>query len=103
MAEQALLAQGLRLVARNVRCKAGEIDLIMWEGVVLVFIEVRFRCGSRFGSALDSVNFLKQARIRRAAQWWLMRYGPAHLPPCRFDVYALGGENPCWVKSAFTA
>jgi putative endonuclease len=102
-AERALLAQGLRLVARNVRCKAGEIDLIMWDGPVLVFVEVRFRRNSGFGSALDSVNVSKQARIRRAALWWLVRHHTDALPACRFDVYAFDGENPCWVKSAFTA
>ncbi len=102
-AHKALSAHGLRFVARNVRYKAGEIDLIMWDGPVLVFVEVRFRRKSRFGSAMDSVNVSKQARIRRAALWWLVQHHTAALPVCRFDVYAFDGENPCWVKSAFTA
>lgn len=103
VAQEALTAQGLRLVARNVRCKLGEIDLVMWDGPVLVFIEVRYRRKSGYGAAVESVNAAKQLRIRRAAAWWLMRYVRSALPPCRFDVYALEGTRELWVKAAFTA
>jgi len=42
---------GLRLLQRNFRCRFGEIDLIMRDGNVLVFVEVRHRSSARFGSA----------------------------------------------------
>jgi putative endonuclease len=103
LAEEALLTDGLTLVARNVRCKVGEIDLIMWDGPVLVFVEVRYRQRSGFGRAVDSVNYAKQLRIRRAALWWLQRNYARTPPVCRFDVYALDNETPCWIKNAFTA
>jgi putative endonuclease len=103
LAQEALFADGLQLVAKNFRCKVGEIDLIMWDGPVLVFVEVRYRQRSGFGGAADSVNRAKQLRIRRAALWWLQRNHKHALPPCRFDVVALDGENPCWIKNAFTA
>jgi putative endonuclease len=103
LARQALCAQGLCFVAQNIRCKVGEIDLILWDGPALVFVEVRYRKRSGFGSALDSVDHAKQSRIRRAAQWWLQRHHKRGLPPCRFDVYALDGSEACWVKGAFSA
>lgn len=102
-ARLALTACGLCFVAQNIRCRLGEIDLIFWDGPTLVFVEVRYRRASRFGGALDSVNPAKQARIRRAARWWLQRNYESSLPPCRFDVYALDDTSPTWIKAAFTA
>jgi putative endonuclease len=103
LAKQALCAQGLCFVAQNIRCRVGEIDLIFWEGPVLVFVEVRYRQKSRFGRALDTIRHAKQRRIRCAALWWLQRNHKGGLPPCRFDVYALDGDELCWVKGAFSA
>jgi putative endonuclease len=103
LAQETLVADGLQLVAKNVRCKVGEIDLIMWDGPVLVFVEVRYRKRSGFGRAADSVNHAKQLRIRRAALWWLQRNHKHVLPACRFDVYALDSGTPCWIKNAFAA
>ncbi len=91
------------MVAQNIRCKVGEIDLIAWDGPILVFIEVRYRRKSSFGQALDSVGLAKQLRIRRAAMWWLQRYHKEGLPACRFDVVAFDGSRASWVKDAFSA
>ena len=103
-----LQAQGLKLVARNYRVAGGphargaEIDLIVRErDGTLVFVEVRARAGAEHGGALASVGALKQQRIVRAAQHFLLRL-PA-LPPCRFDVVAIDGERIVWVKAAFDA
>lgn len=103
-----LQAQGLRLVARNYRLAGGphargaEIDLILRErDGTLVFVEVRARAGAAHGGALASVGALKQQRLVRAAQHYLLRL-PA-LPPCRFDVVAIDGERVVWVKAAFDA
>lgn len=100
---RALCAQGLCLVVQNVRCKVGEIDLIMWDGPVLVFVEVRFRRRSEFGRAANSVNHAKQLRIRRAALWWLQQHHAKGLPACRFDVYTLDDGEATWIKNAFSA
>ena len=57
--DQALIylqQQGLHLLERNFRCKAGEIDLVMQDGKVLVFVEVRLRSDSKFGGAAASVG-----------------------------------------------
>jgi putative endonuclease len=100
-----LQRQGLQLVVRNYRCKGGEIDLIMRDGAVLAFVEVRYRKSARFGGALESVTATKQARIIRCAAHYMARHGTNQ--PARFDVVALepGGEplRVQWVKDAFRA
>ena len=92
-----LRQQGLRLLERNFRCKVGELDLIMQQGGTLVFVEVRQRASNRFGGAAASVTPAKQRRLLRAAQYFLLRY--ADLPPCRFDLLAIDGENLSWMQN----
>jgi len=97
-----LVAKGLSMVARNVRCRLGEVDLIMRDGTFLVFVEVRYRRASRFGCASATVDLRKQGRIIRAARFWMMNIrGP--LPPCRFDVLAIDGDQIDWLQGAFDA
>jgi len=111
----ALMEAGLVPVARNVRYRSGEIDLIMREpDGTIVFVEVRFRAavtaaGARlaagglpaYGGAAASVGAAKQRRIVFAARCWLARQ--AQIPPCRFDVVALDGTRLQWLKAAFDA
>jgi putative endonuclease len=96
-----LQRQGLTLVDRNVRCKTGEIDLIMRHGDTLVFVEVRKRANARYGGAAASVTYSKQMKLLRAAQFYLQRFRTP--PACRFDVVAIDGEELNWIKSAITA
>ncbi len=97
-----LIAQGLMPVARNYRAPGGEIDLIMRQRDVLVFVEVRFRRHARFGSAAESVNHVKQARLRLAAEHYLQRNASRRAYACRFDVVALDGETGLqWLQNAF--
>ncbi len=99
-AEAFLNAHGLKLVARNWRCRFGEIDLVMQDGPTLVFIEVRLRSRTDFGGAAASVTPGKQKKLLAAARQYLG--GLATLPPCRFDVVAFTGEAaPEWIKNAF--
>ena len=66
-AEAFLCARGLRVVARNYRCRLGEVDLIMRHAELLVFVEVRFRSRSDYGGGVLSVDRRKQARVARVA------------------------------------
>jgi putative endonuclease len=103
-----LAAHGLELLARNVRCRAGEIDLVCRDGVVLVLVEVRQRARPDFGGALASVAAPKRRKLVRAARFLL------HIRPAwrrsivRFDVVGVQG-NPrgtheiAWIKDAFRA
>ena len=100
-AEAFLAHHGLAIVGRNYRTKAGEIDLIAREGATLVFVEVRMRSPHRFGGAAASVTPRKQRRIVAAARQYLMSLRP--VPPCRFDVVALDGDAPEWIRGAFDA
>jgi putative endonuclease len=100
VAQSYLQGQGLRPVARNWRCRFGEIDLIMQDGETLVFVEVRLRNRSDFGGALASVTPAKQHRLLAAARLYLGQM--TTLPPCRFDVVAIDArQQPVWLRNAF--
>lgn len=96
---------GLRLLGRNMCCKAGEIDLIATDGTTLVFIEVRRRQSPHYGGAAASVNRHKQRRLIRAARYFLPQLTQRHfgglLPPCRFDVISIEPSGLVWIKQAF--
>lgn len=94
---------GLEILARNWRCRHGEIDLIAREGGTLVFAEVRLRRDARFGGAAESVTAAKRARLVAAARLYLAGRTEAD---CRFDVLlldALDGVRVRWIRNAFGA
>jgi putative endonuclease len=98
-----LRKSGLRVLARNWRCRHGEIDLVAEEGRTLVFAEVRYRRDPRFGGAAESVTAAKQARLIAAARLYLMRRPEAD---CRFDVLLLDSLESGrirWIRNAFAA
>ena len=95
---------GLMLLARNVECRYGEIDLVMRDGEQVVFAEVRFRAGASRGGAAASVDQRKQGRVAAAARWYLAGRRELAAAPCRFDVLAVSGEPPyriAWLRDAF--
>ena len=100
-----LQGKGLQLVQRNYRTPGrggGEIDLVMREGDgTVVFVEVRKRGNGQHGGALGSITHAKQRRIVFAARHFLLKL--RQLPPCRFDVIALEGDDLQWLKAAFDA
>ena len=103
LARRYLETRGLTLVARNFRCRVGELDLIMRDGDQLVFVEVRSRRHDRFGTPAESVTRTKQQRLLRAAAVYLQRQ---HLDlPCRFDVLASlhpdSEPQMEWIRDAF--
>ncbi|MCB1794082.1 MAG: YraN family protein [Candidatus Competibacteraceae bacterium] len=98
-----LEARGLTLVTRNVRCRGGELDLIMRDGEHLIFVEVRSRSHTRYGTPAESVTRSKQQRLLRAAALYLQRQRLDL--PCRFDVVAIlqadGEPQVEWIRDAF--
>jgi len=105
-AEQAaadfLTSRGLTLTDKNYRCRFGEIDLVMRDGKVLVFVEVRMRASEKFGGAAASITAGKQAKLIRTAQHYLADLKTA--PACRFDAVLLSGakgDKIEWIKNAF--
>ncbi|KJV36358.1 YraN family protein [Luteibacter yeojuensis] len=98
-----LEARGLRFVRANFLCRLGELDLVMRDGAMLVFVEVRYRRSSAYGGALGSITARKQQRMIRAAQVWLRAHPWDAQRPCRFDVVAFEGDGVEWVRGAFDA
>lgn len=97
-----LQKQGLILLHHNYRSRHGEIDLIMRDGDVVVFVEVRLRSRKDFGGAAASIDAIKQKKLLHTAQLYLS--GLPHLPPCRFDavLFHSGKEGDIeWIKNAF--
>jgi putative endonuclease len=101
-----LTANGLQLIARNYRCRGGELDLVMLEGKTLALIEVRYRSSDDFGGAAASVTWFKQRRLMLAARHLITTRNDLRRYPARFDVIAVTGFNwklPQieWIKGAF--
>lgn len=82
---QAYRRRGYRLVARNWRCPAGELDLILARGATLVVCEVKSRRGSRFGEGWEAVDARKRRKLRTVASAFLQSTG-ARPDALRFDV-----------------
>ncbi|MGI9859773.1 YraN family protein [Moorella naiadis] len=80
--------KGYRIVERNYRCPLGELDIIALDGREMVFLEVRTRSSTAFGTPQESVDARKQLRLRRLAAYYLIARGLAG-QACRFDVVAV--------------
>lgn len=109
-AEQAavvyLQAQGMTLLERNYRIRTGEIDIIMTNGALLIFVEVRYRAKWEYGAAVETIDARKQARILNTARHYLLTHsGRGKEPPCRCDVVIVSGSETnvqCeWIVNAF--
>ncbi len=100
-----LQARGLTLMQCNYRCKLGEIDLVMREREVLVFVEVRFRGRSSHVAACETVDNRKQQKLLRTARYFLVCNPRLAELPCRFDVLGISSpqDRPCyeWIRNAF--
>lgn len=83
-----LRKQKLKIVERNFRTPVGEIDIIAKNKSSLVFIEVKTRRGTAFGTPQEAVGQRKQRQIVRTAQWYLQNNSNDKLQP-RFDVVAI--------------
>lgn len=93
--------RGWRLLERNFLCKAGEIDLILEDPEkTVVFVEVKFRSGTGFGEPQEFVDFRKQARMGRAALFYI-KQRRLQGKDFRFDVAAVGPEGVSHIPNAF--
>jgi len=104
-----LCKHNLELIEQNYLTQAGEIDIIMLDKSeqTLVFIEVRYRQNTQFGSATESVGRHKQAKLIRTAQYYLQRHSKYQEFICRFDVVGVESDLKYptinWIKNAFEA
>ena len=98
-AEQLLEQKGYEILARNFVAPGSEIDLIAWDGNVVVFVEVKARTG-RAASGREAVTPAKQKRICTGAMYYLMRNGLMNRQ-ARFDVIEIQGERVTHIENAF--
>ena len=103
LAKTYLIEQGLKFITNNYRCKLGEIDLIMQDFHVLVFIEVKARSYANFGFGLESVTLAKRKKLIKTAMLYLMSNSQTKNLDCRFDIISIDGKTKdiYWVKNAF--
>jgi putative endonuclease len=88
VAEKTLTKAGYRILERNFRARAGEIDFVAEENGVLCFVEVKGRSGEGFGRPAEAVDAEKRRRIFRAAEQYLQQRRK-EASACRFDVVAI--------------
>ncbi len=83
-----LASLGYAIVARNFRCRSGEVDVIARDGDVTVFVEVKHRRSASYGAGFESVTFGKRRRLVRAARLYAAIRGLSE-SPLRFDVVSI--------------
>jgi putative endonuclease len=95
IAEAYLKKKGYKIVERNFRCALGELDLIVLDRRVLVFVEVKTRTGDGFGTPFEAVEFRKQQKMIQAAQYFIAQKG-LQQRDSRFDVVGISclGREP---------
>lgn len=97
--------QGLKLLKQNLSCPMGEIDAVMQEGDILVFVEVRYRKNTLYGGATNSISRQKRLKMQRTAYYFLPLlshiYYAGKTPFCRFDAFCIEGETQqkIWLKN----
>jgi putative endonuclease len=94
------VGRGYRLLARNWRCPAGELDLVVGRGRLVVVVEVKARRSDAYGPAAAAVGANKQQRLRRLAAEWLAATGVRGVE-VRFDVVAITGDQLDVIADAF--
>jgi putative endonuclease len=100
-----LQAEGFKVLLRNFRCRAGELDIVAQRGQLLVIAEVRLRSNGDFGGAAASITASKRSRIVRATRYLLQRRPTLARLWVRFDILVLSesGGPIEWIDSAFDA
>lgn len=94
-------SRGFQVEHRNWRCPAGELDLVLRRGDLLVFCEVKTRSSTRWGSPLEAVDRRRVRRLRAAAAEYLHQVRPMGVAVVRFDVAAVLNGSVEVAESAF--
>jgi len=95
------------MIVANQRYRVGEIDLVMRDRDIVVFVEVRYRRSTGFGGSAPSVDAAKRRKLVLAAQCFLAEHADLARYGCRFDVVAVDGSTEAprveWIRNAFDA
>ncbi len=95
-----LREKGYKILQTNYKTKFGEIDIIAQQKNVIVFVEVKKRETLAYGRPIEAVNFRKQQKIRRVAEFFLMVKHKT-FSDCRFDVIEILGDQINHIENAF--
>jgi putative endonuclease len=91
LAADFLQRKGMVVLARNYRCRSGEIDIVARDGDVVVFVEVKERTGRSHGAAIEAVTWAKRRKVVQAARAYAALHGLSEAR-LRFDVVAIDWE-----------
>lgn len=92
---------GMKVIERNFHSRNGEIDIIGYHDNYLVFIEVKYRRNDNKGNSAEAVDFRKQKKICKLADYYRYIHKIEVETPIRYDVVAIDGEKVKWIKDAF--
>ena len=101
IATEYLKNSGYTIIDRNYSCKIGEIDIIARDGSYLVFVEVKYRKSSGKGEPELAVDYRKQRKISRTADYYFMKNNISADTAVRFDVVSILGSDISLYKNAF--
>jgi len=91
IAKNFLLKKGYKIITTNFRLRFGEIDLIVTKGKKLIFVEVKLKVGTRFGSPEEMINRRKISQIKKIGSAFLKTHptlAAAH-PSRRIDAVCI--------------
>lgn len=100
-AAEYLKEQGMEIKQRNYRCRQGEIDIVGVHEGYLVFVEVKYRKNTEKGYASQAVDYRKQCRICKVADYYRCVHKLGNQIRVRYDVVAIQGEEIQWIRNAF--
>ncbi|MDR2597895.1 MAG: YraN family protein [Treponema sp.] len=101
-AAEAVKAAGMEIIARNIRSKYGEIDIVALEGETIVFIEVKAWTSYSMEDLQYSVDLRKQKKIIKTAKYFLSENRKYNKMTVRFDVIFIKNNSITHLASAFT-
>ena len=94
-----LLSQGCTLLGRNWHCIYGEIDLIVKNDDMILFVEVKYRKNRQFGGAAYSISPSKLLKLQRSVEYYLQQNRLTNVP-CRLDAVLIEGNRPPeWIQN----
>lgn len=96
-----LQSKGMVLLERRYHSFSGEIDLIMRDGPMIVFVEVKARSRGSRGSGLSAITPAKQKKLIKTALYYISRHAPTS--PMRFDAVEITPEGIIHIPNAFEA
>lgn len=103
-ARRFLCRQGMICVTQNYTCKMGEIDRIMRHHNLIIFVEVKYRCNTLYGSSQEMVHISKQSKLSKTAWHFLQAHPQFQVYDSRFDIIAIdqtAHEPLTWIHNAF--